>query len=274
MARFHYRTAAGVEYSLDGELTYAGIASDFRSYEWSYTLGAKRVTGLTRNARTVDLEIVSISIDDANELRRAFERDVIAQTPGEFVADGWLQRAYVLEGELRDIIGPNDYLAAKFHVVLLDGYWRKPVTQSFQHETETVSDYLDFPYDYPHDYGIGVIPTQVESESQEESPVVLTIYGPATNPYVVIGSNRYQVNVTVTDGGYLIVDGLNHTITLSDMYGNHQNVFDAGVRGTGAGSGTYIFETLKPGLSTVTWPSGFGFDLTHYDIEGVPPWSR
>ncbi len=272
--RFQYVTASGVSHELDGEAVFSGIAKDFRSYEWAYKLGAKRVTSLVRNARKIELELYALSIQEADELRRAFEKDVIEQTPGQFAADGYYQRAYIVAGDLERIHETADTLTAKFDVILLDGYWRKPFVKSFTHSEQVQSEYLDYPYDYPHDYGIGVIPSQVETDSLEESPVIITIYGAVVNPYINIGSNRYQVNVTVPAGGYLVIDGVNHTITLSDAYGNTQNVFDAGVRGTGAGSGTYVFETLKPGTSAVSWPSGFGFDLEYYQIEGVPRWSR
>lgn len=272
--RFQYVTASGVSHNLDGNAVFSGIAKDFRSYEWSYSLGAKRVTSLVRNARKIELTLYALSISEADDLRRAFEKDVISQTPGQFVADGYYQRAYIVAGDLDHIHETADTLTAKFDVILLDGYWRKPLQKSFVHTAKVQNDYLDYPYDYAHDYGVGFLPSQVETDSLEESPVIITIYGAAVNPYIDIGSNRYQVNVTVPAGGYLVIDGVNHTITLFDMYGNPQNVFDSGVRGTGAGGGSYVFETLKPGASSVTWPSGFGFDLEYYLIEGVPRWSR
>lgn len=45
------------------------------------------------------------------------------------------------------------------------------------------------------------------------------------------------------------------------------------MRGEGAGSGSYCFEPLRPGTSTVSWDGSFGFDITHYQEEGEPPWS-
>ena len=35
--------------------------------------------------------------------------------------------------------------------------------------------------------------------------------------------------------------------------GLHTNLFGKAVRGTGRGSGTYIFEPLPPGMSTISW---------------------
>lgn len=274
MSRFAYIAANGDRYELDGDLRYSGIASEVRSSAWSYTLGAKRVTGLTRNARSIDVNVRSISIDAAERFRRAADGDTLNNTPGTFEADGWIQSCYIVGAKLENVYSPSDYIAATFTAVLLDGVWRKATRKSFTHSAAIVNTELDFPYDYAHDYGIGTVPDEVVVDAIGGAPVSFVIYGAVVNPYIIIGSNRYEVDVTVPAGGYLAVDGLKHTITLVDQNGNRTNVFDDGVRGTGAGSGTYIFELLKPGINAVTWPSGFGFDLTYYDEEAAPPWIR
>lgn len=274
MSRFAYIASNGDRYKLDGDLRYSGIAADIRSAAWSYTLGGKRVTGLVRNARTVDVTVRSLTVQAAEAFRRAADGDTVNNTPGTFEADGWTQSCYIVAAKMEDVYSPSDYLAATFTAVLLDGCWRKAYTKSFVHEAAVVNTDLDYAYDYPHDLGIGTIPDEVDVEAIGGAPVSFVIYGAAVNPYITIGSNRYEVDVTVPAGGYLVVDGLKHTITLVDQNGNRTNSFDAGLRGTGAGSGTYIFETLKPGINSVTWPSGFGFDLTYYDEEAVPPWIR
>ena len=274
MSRFAYITSHGERLELDGELRYSGIANDIRSSEWSFNLGAKRVTGLTRNAREVEIKVSSLSIEAAEQLRRAFDGDTLNETPGTLEADGWQQTCYVVAVQLDKLYSPSNYLVATFTAVLLEGYWRKEFKKQFTHATEIVNEWLDHPHDFQHDYGIGVFPEEITIDSLGETPVSFIIYGAAVNPYIIIDGNRYEVDVVVPSGGYLTVDGVKHTITLTDAYGHHTNVFDAGVRGSGKGGGTYIFQPLKPGTHSVAWPSGFGFDLIHYQTEGVPPWSR
>ena len=138
----------------------------------------------------------------------------------------------------------------------------------------TELSFLDYPHDYEYDY-------QKASSTEDVTPSVLTpsdvrlvIYGPAVNPYVIVGGNRYQVNVTVPSGGYLVVDGRDKTINMTLADGTVQNVFSSGVRGGGSGGGTYIFEKIPAGTSEVTYDGSFGFDLGWYEEEGEPPWSQ
>jgi hypothetical protein len=133
---------------------------------------------------------------------------------------------------------------------------------------------LDYPHISPYDY-------QKTSSTESIMPGVLTpsdvrlvIYGPAVNPYVIVGDNRYQVNATVPSGGYLTVDGRDKSIVLTLADGTVQNVFSSGVRGGGAGGGSYIFEKVPAGTSEVTYDGSFGFDLGWYEEEGEPPWSQ
>lgn len=76
-------------------------------------------------------------------------------------------------------------------------------------------------------------------------------------------------------GSRLIIDGSSFpkTIKLVGMYGETEDRFADGMRGEGAGSGSYCFEQLRPGTSSVAWDGSFGFTMTHYLEEGEPPWS-
>lgn len=138
----------------------------------------------------------------------------------------------------------------------------------------TEGAYLDYPHDYPYDYQKTSYTGNITPSVLTPSDVYLVVYGPAVNPYVIVGGNRYQVNVTVPSGGYLVVDGREKSIMLTLADGTVQNVFSSGVRGGGAGGGTYIFEKVPAGTSEVTYDGSFGFDFGWYEEEGEPPWSQ
>lgn len=141
-------------------------------------------------------------------------------------------------------------------------------------EWQTSPDvYLDYPHDYPHDYQATAM-ADVTPGVLTPSDVYLVVYGPAVNPYIIVGGNRYQVNVSVPAGGYLVADGREKTIMLTLADGTVQNVFSSGVRGSGAGGGSYIFEQIPAGTNEVTYDGSFGFDLGWYEEEGEPPWSQ
>lgn len=134
--------------------------------------------------------------------------------------------------------------------------------------------YLDYPHDYSYDYQKTSYTGDITPSVLTPSDVHLVIYGPAVNPYVIVGGNRYQVNVTVPSGGYVVVDGRDKTIMLTLADGTVQNVFSSGVRGGGSGGGTYVFEKVPAGTSEVTYDGSFGFDLGWYEEEGEPPWNQ
>lgn len=146
-------------------------------------------------------------------------------------------------------------------------------TITVKYETSP-SVFLDYPHDYEYDYLARSAAASVETSVLTECDVRLVIYGQCDNPYVVIGGNRYQVNCGVPAGAYLTIDGREKTIILTLEDGTTVNVFGDGVRGSGLGSGEYVFEPIKPGAQNVEWDGSFGFDLGWYEEEGEPPWSQ
>lgn len=136
------------------------------------------------------------------------------------------------------------------------------------------SVFLDYPHDYEYDYLARSAAASVETSVLTDCDVRLVIYGQCDNPYVVIGGNRYQVNCGVPAGAYLTIDGREKTIILTLEDGTTVNVFGDGVRGSGLGSGEYVFEPIQPGAQNVEWDGSFGFDLGWYEEEGEPPWSQ
>ena len=152
-------------------------------------------------------------------------------------------------------------IAASFSPVITAKYETSP------------SVWLDYPHDYEYDFLARSAAASVETSVLTKCDVRLVIYGQCDNPYVVIGGNRYQVNCGVPAGAYLTIDGREKTIILTLEDGTTVNVFGDGVRGSGLGSGEYVFEPIKPGAQNVEWDGSFGFDLGWYEEEGEPPWS-
>lgn len=109
-----------------------------------------------------------------------------------------------------------------------------------------------------------------------DAPLKFTIYGPAVNPAIRIGGNWYKATLIVPEGGYLVIDPLAvpRSVTLVNMDGSTVDVFSKASRGDGLGSGEYIFQPASPGSHEIDWNGSFGFDLTWYEEEGEPPWSR
>ena len=96
-ASFRYVSARGERADLNVPGADVGSAAALRGHVWSYELGNRVITGQSRPARTVDVEVSFGDPARADALRRAADRDVHDGTPGTIEADGqWVQRAYVL----------------------------------------------------------------------------------------------------------------------------------------------------------------------------------
>lgn len=251
---------------------YVGKPNDLFSREWDYDLGYRSLTSVIRKARKVSISAVFIDMGAADALRRAADADVAAMKPGRIRVGEWRQRCYIVASSVNSIL--NGMVSAKLTVVLLDGVWRRGKTTEFVPVNASADyEFLDMPYDMPYDLGASFPKRYLVAGEYTTSPVKLIIYGPAVNPAIIIGANTYQVDVTVPDGGYMIVDPIDRTVMVTSAEGETTDAFSKAHRGNGVGSGEYIFERIPAGTSEVSWNNAFGFSVTVYDEEGEPAWS-
>lgn len=276
MRRLSYISGTGAaEVCLDCRSALAGTAEGVRGREWGYSVGYRSIAAATRAARECTLSVTFLDLAVADELRRLADRDVAMATPGTLAIDGWAQRACITAAEPSSI--SRAHMAAKLTVVLLDGVWRKGHTVAFEQLTATSGggEFLDLPYDLPYDLGVPSTRRYVDVGEWGAAPLRFVVYGPCVNPAVRIDGNWYRVDITVPDGGYMVVDPLAtpRSVTLVAADGSTTDAFAKARRGNGSGSGEYIFQPASPGVHEVEWDRSFGFDLTWYEEEGEPPWS-
>ncbi len=278
MHRLYYVSSTGERISLDGEGAFVGTAPKLRSRVWTYELGWRSASGISRDAREATLGAF-LTASAADRLREQADRDMARSAPGRIEVDGeWYQRAYIAKSETDAVYGRRA-VKAELTVLLLDGAWRREVSAEFYAtETEDPSG-LDYPHDFEYDYGGSTASRSVTVDGLVPADLKLTVYGPVTNPRVAVSqgafTNVYEVAAEVPGGSRLVVDGSSYpkSIQLIGTYGEVEDKFASGLRGEGAGSGSYCFEPLRPGTSSVAWDGSFGFTMTHYQEEGEPPWS-
>lgn len=278
MHRLYYVSSTGERISLDGEGAFVGTAPKLRSRVWTYELGWRSASGISRDAREATLDAF-LTASAADRLREQADRDMARSAPGRIEVDGeWYQRAYIAKSETDAVYGRRA-VKAELTVLLLDGAWRREVSAEFYAtETEDPSG-LDYPHDFEYDYGGSTASRSVTVDGLVPADLKLTVYGPVTNPRVAVSqgafTNVYEVAAEVPGGSRLVVDGSSYpkSIQLIGTYGEVEDKFASGLRGEGAGSGSYCFEPLRPGTSSVAWDGSFGFTMTHYQEEGEPPWS-
>lgn len=273
MHRVSYVPGTGGEaVGLDGEIAYIGTGTGLRSYEWTYQQFARSVHGFRVKPRTVTVELTAQdSAIDA--LRDAASADAYAEEAGTLTVDDWSIGCYIVAATASEAL-PDGWGAVKLKLLLLDGFWWREKSRHFV--TGLSDDGIDHPYDHPHDLSFSAGKGTVNVSTALGAKPRITFYGPCTNPYIVIGDNRYEVDVQVLSTQVCVIDATGDTPTVKrvDNQGNAESVFPYAVREGGRGGGSYAFEPLPQGDLQVAWSGAFSFDVAWRELETEPPWSR
>lgn len=269
-----YQSGTGFErIELNGGSIAVGAPNSLHSRAWAYDVEYRGISGVSRKSRKETVSMVAEKAA-ADRFAAVCDRDVQEGTPGKLHIGDWWQRCYVVEIDTKEIA--RRMVSLKLTVILVDGVWRRGKTFEFSNLNEgEESDDLDMPYDLPHD--LALVPMALESiEGGEwgESAMLITVYGSAINPAVVIGGNVYKVNVEVPAGSRLEIDGIGRTVKLIGDDGTVKDCFGDAERGSGKDGGSYIFQPLPIGASSVSWDKSFSFFVTVYEESGAPGYAE
>lgn len=265
-----YESSTGAAIQLNAGI-YVGKPNALFSREWDYEIGYRALATASRGARKVSFNAFFADMAQADAFRRCADMDMQKGTPGTIHVNGWFQRCFVVASEV-DGIGDN-FFVTKLTLVLLDGVWRRGTTTAFVPVQGSAGyEFLDLPHDLPYDLGATPPLSYAINPGYSDCPAKFVVYGPAVNPSVRLAGNLYKVDVTVPEGGYMDVDPLRRTVTVVAADGTAMDAFSKAHRGSGVGSGEYIFERVPVGTSEISWNNSFGFDLTLYEEEGEPAW--
>lgn len=246
-----------------------------RTHAWEVELAAHGIDSASLNASSVQLEATCADLNVLDVAGELFDADVKAVASsrskadsGLLTVDGWSQTALVTGIEPSyDPPGPAKYTLT---VALLDGLWRK--RDDVQHFwSDALQPGLDL--DYPHDYMPTTRNASVVNSAVSAMPFEMVIYGPVSEPSITMGGNTYELHMDIPSGAYVTINSVEgqRSIVMTAENGDLTNVFAKGERGTGMGSGSYIFEPLPSGEHQVQW-KGFCFDLTVIRERSVPAW--
>ena len=259
-----------VEMRVDGTWHYG--ETDLHDYEWGYDTVNDHVAGFRREPRDFSLRVMMDGGTAAERNRAAdvFERDVADGVPGTLRVGLSRMRCWVIASAKDSWWFSEGTMAMDLTVHADDPVWTRETTAQFlrQSPDPSSSGGLDYPHDYPHDYAAPHVSSTIDNPYALPCACRITVYGPAVNPYVIIAGNRYQVDVTVPDGGLLVIDGRERAIVSRTPDGTDLNAFAEGVRGEGARP----FARIPPGASEVRWGGAFGFDCAMIEERSEPAW--
>ena len=156
---------------------------------------------------------------------------------------------------------------------MLGNYWLRRKSQTFVAGLNDGG--LDFPFNFPFDFSFKSGKGSLTNDTALEALAKITFFGQCTNPYVVIGENRYQVNYTANAGAKIVIDftGDEPTVMHYDQFGNGYSIFEYAVRTGGLNGGSYAFKPIQAGLQKVTWSGTFTLEVEWLERDTEVTWT-
>lgn len=247
--------------------------NDLFSIDLDYNVVGGSITSFFTGVRRFDLKAYMSrgSLDERNRFVDVISYDAYMNVPGTLYCGGSYMKCYFCEYDPTKWHISDGRMVCDLTVVSDAPVWVRIESKILTNYSTTLTGGLDYPHDHPFDY--------LYSKGSSDSivnPFMLparcniTFPGPCVDPYVIIGSNRYQVrNVTATKGQLVVVRGYGRPkdIVLKDADGSERSIYANGLREKGA----RIFEPVPVGESQITWAGAFNIQVDLFE-ERFSPW--
>lgn len=190
-------------------------------------------------------------------------------SPGRIVFGDYYIECYVIESSTGISSDNPRWAQDEVDIYCPYPFWIKDEKKELVPKSgdERSSDYLDYPYDYPYDYTASEV--GVENwfiDHYTDSNFDMIIYGPCTNPRIVVNSHVYQVNDTLAAGEYIIVKSRDKTVTKHLNNGTVQNIFNK------RNKESSLFQKIPAGDNVITWTGEHGVDIIAHIERSEPEW--
>nr|DAJ15813.1 MAG TPA: tail protein [Siphoviridae sp. ctqOv4] len=283
---------------------------DFLNYSWEYTLSGKCIGELRKTIQEKGFTITIFGKEQAeyernvDALHEVFEKDVLKKKPGRFYFGEYYISCFIYASEKEE--WESGYsMENTLKLIEANPFWRKETLYQFLPEVmdsgageqipvETGEIYtgeamdnqaalrefsfdflrrsdrkvrypqLDLPFDFVKPRGRRTIDN---TTAFSESNFILTIYGFVDTPSILIAGHPYVVNTTIYEGERVIIDSAAGTVKKIGRLGEETNLYNS------RGKEYSVFQKILPGVQTVNWSGGFGFDILLYDERSEPRWS-
>lgn len=289
MLSFKYISSTGQEFDL---LTMKTLTSSCNAFNYAFEpitfekkFGSK-IYGFNMKSKAIEMTLYFFGRDRVqriNELLAAFDSDILNETPGTLVCNGYSIQGFCVE--MADA-SPNssnllwDSFKRKF--ICPYPFWTKEESFTFFQDSEeevkfsNIKDYADANgtvsedgvADYPRDlmYNPDKKATLDNTETYVGSEWKLVINGAADHPHITIGDMQIELDLEIRAHQFLTIDSREKTVILTDEGGAEHNRY--GYRDVAVD----IFKKIPRGLVPVSWIGDFSFSVTLYDERTAPVW--
>lgn len=250
--------------------------SDLFDYAWAYESRDSVNPKISRFYRELVEKSLKISVAALSQERyrqavqnilEVTEQDVLNRTPGRLWVNGEYLSCYFIQSQKSDWVPGVEFLVNTFSIVSETGFWIRETPYIFKVSDPVTTNNKKYAYRYAYRYANGLNNVTIVNDHFAPAHFRLIFYGPCTNPHVIIGEHRYQVNILLEVGEYLTVDSRARTVKKTMVNGTIVNAFH------NRSTQDSVFEKIPPGTSSVSWPGTFDFDLTLLAERSEPEWT-
>ena len=253
--------------------------NDLRNFTWEY-LATNRPSGFGGRvtfSRPVQEKTITVGIRgrtasefDANAaaLMALTEQDIISNKPGKlYLGDQYLTCYLAVSSAVSVYSRRGNFVMKELKIVVTEPFWHtESLYQFLVGAPEAVADPKRYDLRYPYRYIATSSSGTITNLHYADCPMIITVYGAATNPSITIGGNIYSVTASVSAGQRIVINQINRTIVSMAADGSTTNLFDYRDKDND------IFTSLSPGTQTVVYDGAFSFDIIAIQQRSEPTW--
>ena len=274
--KLQYVASSGRQYNLTAKGSILTREANYHTWVWN-PVGTElqygtRVAAFSKEAAVYTAVLVfegspaqrKAKIEDLHE---DFEADIRNKTPGKIVWGDYYIECYITESSTT----PDDrpvWTDNEISIYCPYPFWTKDNKRSFEPQTAPVGQtFLDYEFDYEYDYHYRPGSDTWVRTFPFASRFRMIVYGPCSNPIVMINGYPYQFFDTLAANEYVSINSRTNKIIKHLSDGTAVGIFNK------RNKEQSIFEPIPGGTLTINWSGDFGFDLTIFEERSEPRWS-
>lgn len=271
--KFYYQNNFGEVLYFGRNGIYASY-NNLRDYQWNYKENNGVISEFSMGIKTKELPVLfaTKSGQETKQLRNQaysiVEKDLRAGKRGRLYVGDYYLECNIYGMSNSDYLIKDYFLKTTMQVCTDRPMWKKATLHSFKSQhINTAQLGKDFDFDYPKD----LLPKEqgqmnIVNDSDFATDFIMTIYGAATAPEILINNHLYGLKSTLLQDEKVVVESDAGTIT--KYSGSTQyNAFNDRCKEHS------VFEKIANGLCSVYWDNTFDFDIVLVDSRAEPMWT-